>query len=100
MRRKEIQIYLFFLAVHSQQISDQNSMVFAIISQVEGNLVLKVKALSEGVGKVCSISDENLNRSNSTIMMFYLHCNLYFVNENYCMVFLVHTPDEVTYIVT
>jgi hypothetical protein len=78
-------------------------MVFAIISKVEGNLVLKVgkvKALSEGVGKVCSISDENLNRSNSSIMMFYLHCNLYFVIENYCMVFLVHTPDEVTYIVT
>jgi hypothetical protein len=37
-------------------------MVFAIISKVEGNLVLKVnkvKALSEGVGEVCSISDEN-----------------------------------------
>jgi hypothetical protein len=62
MRRKEMQIYLFFLAVHSQHISDQNSMVFAIISKVEGNLVLKVdkvKALSEGVGKVYSISDEN-----------------------------------------
>ena len=48
--------------MHPQQISDQNSMVFAIISKVEGNLVLKVdkvKALSEGVEKVCSISDEN-----------------------------------------
>jgi hypothetical protein len=62
MRRKDIPIYLFFFAVHSQKISDQNSMLFAIISKVEGNLVLKVdkvKALSEGVEKVCSISDEN-----------------------------------------